>query len=874
MVVSFSYKVNGSGEKYKLNNTPFFVCEVCQRSYRSKTGLYVHKKYYCGKEAQFKCPYCPYKAKQTVNLKSHVMLKHQRGENFYILWREPPLEHQFQCEACLKIYKSKAGFYLHQKFDCGKEPQFQCPQCPHKSKRKGDLKRHMATHFSAVIGNGYCCDKCGKNYSYSGSLKRHQKYECGKEPQFQCPYCSHKAKHRSNLKSHMIYMHSLPYVCTKCNKGYRIRQSLYSHQKHECGKDPQFHCPYCTYGAKQKASLKRHIICVADFPYVCNRCNKAYRIKNSFYKHQKFDCGLDPQFHCPHCSYRAKHKTSLKRHLIFKHLSSVVQISHMFVTGVIRDIDSRIAFTAIKMLPYVCTQCNKGYRIKQSLYSHQKHECGIDPQFPCPYCPYKAKQKPNLKRHIHFKHYVSSVVQCSLMFVTGVIRDIESRKAFTAIKTLPFVCTKCNKGYRIKQSLYSHQKHECGIDPQFPCPYCPYKAKQKPNLKKHIVLKHHQPAVQSSFHLSVKSVIEHTDLRIAFTVTRNMNVGRSRNSLVLTYVFEKSKVKSTGEDHLLIYLCILNLFVSNNECIFLGHYYASLKQKQFKCDTCEKAYTYKAGLYQHKKYECGKEPQFQCPHCPYRSKQKATMKTHICNVHLGNLSNSPYKANKLFFVPLIYKKKLTIQKEVSAVHLNNIAGKLGQTRVYSDETVVQKPFNCDCGKSYRYRAGLYTHRKFECGKEPQFPCPVCSYRATRKSSLKVHMYSEFQMFDESNKFICHCGKKYRHRKSLWNHTNFECGGKEPQFSCPYCSYSARLICPVDRTFVKEKKNKITGLAPRVKFACDSCSRSYMNKVSLSRHKRYECGKEPQFSCPYCPYKSYHKCHLRLHIFHIHNSHLQ
>lgn len=53
----------------------------------------------------------------------------------------------FQCDACLKVYKSKAGFYLHQKFDCGKEPQFQCPECPHRSKRKGDLKRHRATHF-------------------------------------------------------------------------------------------------------------------------------------------------------------------------------------------------------------------------------------------------------------------------------------------------------------------------------------------------------------------------------------------------------------------------------------------------------------------------------------------------------------------------------------------------------------------------------------------------------------------------------------------------------------------------------------------------------------------------------------------------------
>ncbi|CAH1399574.1 unnamed protein product [Nezara viridula] len=48
-----------------------------------------------------------------------------------------------------------------------------------------------------------------------------------------------------------------------------------------------------------------------------------------------------------------------------------------------------------------------------------------------------------------------------------------------------------------------------------------------------------------------------------------------------------------------------------------------------------------------------------------------------------------------------------------------------------------------------------------------------------------------QIFDDPNKFICHCGKKYRHRKSLWNHRNFECGGKEPQFSCPYCSYSAK-----------------------------------------------------------------------------------
>ncbi|XP_071634180.1 uncharacterized protein [Temnothorax longispinosus] len=36
------------------------------------------------------------------------------------------------------------------------------------------------------------------------------------------------------------------------------------------------------------------------------------------------------------------------------------------------------------------------------------------------------------------------------------------------------------------------------------------------------------------------------------------------------------------------------------------------------------------------------------------------------------------------------------------------------------------------------------------------------------------------------------------------------------------------------------------------FACSRCGRSYKSKYTLQRHEQLECGKEPQFKCPFCP----------------------
>jgi hypothetical protein len=55
--------------------------------------------------------------------------------------------------------------------------------------------------------DGFACPDCGRMYKLKSSLRNHQKWECGKEPQFQCPYCVYRAKQKMHIGRHMERMH-------------------------------------------------------------------------------------------------------------------------------------------------------------------------------------------------------------------------------------------------------------------------------------------------------------------------------------------------------------------------------------------------------------------------------------------------------------------------------------------------------------------------------------------------------------------------------------------------------------------------------------------------------------------------------------------
>ena len=61
---------------------------------------------------------------------------------------------------------------------------------------------------------------------------------------------------------------------------------------------------------------------------------------------------------------------------------------------------------------FECRHCGKKYRWKSTMRRHEQFECGgKEPNFRCPYCPYRAKQKGNLGVHIR-KHHATLEIWC------------------------------------------------------------------------------------------------------------------------------------------------------------------------------------------------------------------------------------------------------------------------------------------------------------------------------------------------------------------------------------------------------------------------------------------------------------------------------
>lgn len=85
---------------------------------------------------------------------------------------------------------------------------------------------NKSNSISVQLATGFECPVCGRRYKLKSSLRNHQKWECGKEPQFNCPFCPYKAKQKMHVIRHMERMHKSKELANIENASFEKEQNI------------------------------------------------------------------------------------------------------------------------------------------------------------------------------------------------------------------------------------------------------------------------------------------------------------------------------------------------------------------------------------------------------------------------------------------------------------------------------------------------------------------------------------------------------------------------------------------------------------------------------------------------------------------------
>ncbi|XP_054287665.1 zinc finger Y-chromosomal protein-like [Macrosteles quadrilineatus] len=208
----------------------------------------------------------------------------------------------------------------------------------------------------------------------------------------------------------------------------------------------------------------------------CPSCKKLYKNKITLTRHMRYECGDRRPFACPLCEYRTKQKFQIKLHIVKKHkelLESAEPTLHYKVkldNGYIgkREID-RLKRTSVPETPD--STHSSSSPIKENTSSQQWD--------------------------VTFKDNDLENAEISLQ----PREDINTQSAFRTLQvpggSVKYQCLRCDKIYLHRGSLSKHLNYECGDRRPFVCTFCPYRSKQKGNLKLHIYNKHQHQIVES-----------------------------------------------------------------------------------------------------------------------------------------------------------------------------------------------------------------------------------------------------------------------------------------------------------------------------------------------------------------------------------------
>lgn len=244
-----------------------------------------------GNMKMHKCPQCSYKANHRGNLNKHILYVHTPKEN--IKWHK--------CDLC--DFKSKSAGYLKQHSVCAHTKKesvkwFGCEECEYKTNYKSKLKKHF--------------------------LNRHTKEQ--DIEWYKCEYCDYKSKAKSYIKHHVLNVH------TKSLQHFEAKATFETSMNHlvnvNSKKDVKWHkCDYCQYKSRVRSNMKQHLVNLHSKEddvhwYKCELCEYKTKVKANIKQHslnKHTDKHDIKWYNCDYCDYKSKVKSYIKHHILSQH---------------------------------------------------------------------------------------------------------------------------------------------------------------------------------------------------------------------------------------------------------------------------------------------------------------------------------------------------------------------------------------------------------------------------------------------------------------------------------------------------------------------------------------------------------------------------
>nr|CAD7567660.1 unnamed protein product [Timema californicum] len=256
-----------------------------------------------------------------------------------------------------------------------KDEDIKKPLSPNKSPRSSHMK------------GSFPCERCGRTYIRKDSLQRHLQWECGKEPTFQCPFCPQKCKRKAHQIRHIRRQHkdmlnafSGPHpppvhsteIQTSISPSSAVELNTTNALANYATEDM-----VCGIVVQRPAT----ILCVSECTHVTSVSG--------------------PRFHRCGCYNRERVRTvnNSPRSRALREMGwDAWSAAHPSVPTLLLGNFHRVGPMLTNIgsespKNFVCPRCDRAYKLKSSLRNHEKWECGMEPQFQCPFCPYRAKQK-------------------------------------------------------------------------------------------------------------------------------------------------------------------------------------------------------------------------------------------------------------------------------------------------------------------------------------------------------------------------------------------------------------------------------------------------------------------------------------------------